>query len=146
MNKVILIGYVGNLPEVRTLDNSAKVVNLSLATNERYINKSGEKVEQTVWHRIEAWNDIAEAIEKYVQKGDRIFIEGKLNTQKWIDTEGNEKTATKIRAYLIEFLGFRREQIENKSKPKEAKTPKKPKSDKPKTEIKKVIFEDEMPF
>lgn len=80
MNKVILIGNVGNMPEVKTLENGSKVVSLNLATNERFTNKAGEKVEQTEWHRVEAWNGIAEAIEKYVQKGDRIFIEGKLNT------------------------------------------------------------------
>lgn len=145
MNKSILIGNVGNSPEVRTLENGARVVNLSLATNERYLNKAGEKVEQTEWHRIEAWNGIAEAIERYVQKGDRIFIEGKLITQKWTDPEGNEKSATKIRAYLIEFLGFRREQIEKEI---EEDNPKQTKKAKPKpTEVKKkVVFEDEMPF
>lgn len=149
MNKVILIGNVGNMPEVKTLENGSKVVNLNLATNERYTNKAGEKVEQTEWHRVEAWNGIAEAIEKYVQKGDRIFIEGKLNTQKWNDEQGTAKNATKIRAYMMEFLGYRREQIENQGNetvPKSTKSNNKPKEEPPQAEGKRVVYEDEMPF
>lgn len=145
MNKAVLIGNVGNTPEIKTLESGAKVVSLSIATNESYTNKAGEKVEQTEWHRIEGWNYIAEAIEKHVKKGDRIYIEGKISTQRWNDEQGYERNATKIRASRIEFLGYRREQILNE----EPKQTKGTNSKKAKKEPAKVVFEsneEEMPF
>ena len=147
----MLIGNVGNTPEIRTLESGVQVVNFSLATNEKYTNKEGEKVEQTEWHRIEAWNNIASAVGKNVQKGDRIFIEGKATTQKWADNEGIERTTTKVRAYLVEFLGFRREQILNenpteKPETETKKVSKKSETEKVKTENSKVVVVDEMPF
>lgn len=145
MNKAVLIGNVGNAPEIKTLDSGAKVVSLSIATNESYTNKAGEKVEQTEWHRIEGWNYIADAIEKHVKKGDRIYIEGKIGTQRWTDEQGYERNATKIRATRIEFLGYRREQILNE----ETKQPKGSNTKKAKKEPAKVVFEskeDDLPF
>lgn len=153
MNKVLLIGNVGNKPEIRTLESGVQVVSFSFATNEKYTNKAGEKFEQTEWHRIEAWNNIASAVEKNVQKGDRIFIEGKINTQKWTDKEGIERTTYKIRASLVEFLGFRREQIlnENQKVEPETKTKKNSKKGESEKQTSKVVFKDnsgsdDMPF
>jgi single-strand DNA-binding protein len=154
MNKLILIGNIGVTPEVRTLESGTKVVNFSLATSEKWKNKAGEEVEQTEWHRIEGWNTIATAIEKNAKKGDRLFVEGKVITQKWTDNEGVEKSTTKVRIARIEFLGYRREQILNESEetaePQNTKT-KKAKTEKIKEEIKRVFFEttpdgEDLPF
>lgn len=145
MNKAVLIGNVGNAPEIKTLESGSKVVSLSIATNESYTNKAGEKVEQTEWHRIEAWNYLATAIEQHVKKGDRIYLEGKINTQRWTDDQGYERNATKIRASRIEFLGYRREQILNE----ESKQTKSTSNKKAKKEPAKVVFEadkDDLPF
>ena len=74
-NKVQLIGNVGNEPEVKTFGEGKKVANITIATNDYYINDKGEKVEQTEWHRVTAWGKVAEIIEKYVSKGKEIAIE-----------------------------------------------------------------------
>lgn len=83
LNKVQLIGRTGKDPEVRHLDSGVTVASFSLATSENYTNKQGEKVEQTEWHNIVAWGKLAEIIEKWVTKGQLLYIEGKLKTRKW---------------------------------------------------------------
>lgn len=145
MNKIVLIGNVGNSPEFRTLESGVQLVNFSLATNENFTNKAGEKVEKTEWHRVEAWGTIAKAIEQYVKKGDRLYIEGKVTSQRWADADGIERTTTKVKTSRIEFLGYRREQVLNEETTNEAqKTP----NQKPKKQ-KKVVFEsssEDTPF
>ena len=81
VNKVILIGNVGADPEVRYLDGGIAVANLRLATTERYKSKNGETVEQTEWHNIVLWRGLAEVVEKYVKKGMRLYIEGRIRTR-----------------------------------------------------------------
>lgn len=115
MNKAILIGNVGSMPEVRTLESGAMVASFSLATSESYTDKQGEKVKQTEWHRLEVWNGLAKVAENIIKKGDRLCIEGKIKTEKWEDKEGNAKTAVKIRVERIELLGKRREEVEAKA-------------------------------
>ena len=78
-NKVQLIGFVGQEPEIKTLEGGKKLANITLATNENYTNNKGEKVEQTEWHRLTAFGKTAEIIEKYVTKGKEIAVEGKLS-------------------------------------------------------------------
>jgi single-strand DNA-binding protein len=98
VNKVILVGNVGRDPEVRSMNNGGKVVNLSIATSETWRDKnSGERQEKTEWHRIVIFNEkIGEVAEKYVRKGSRIYIEGALQTRKWTDQSGAEKYSTEI--------------------------------------------------
>jgi len=93
VNKVILVGNVGNDPEIRTFGNGGKVANLSLATSENWRDKqSGEKKEKTEWHRIAVFNDgLVGVIERYVKKGSKLYIEGKLQTRKWTDNNGQDK-------------------------------------------------------
>lgn len=141
MNKIVLIGNVGNSPEVRKLESGIEVANLSLATNENYTNKAGEKVEKTEWHRIEAWGTIATAIEQFVKKGDRLYIEGKVTTQRWSDADGIERTTTKVKTTRIEFLGYRREQVLNET-PVANENEKTPKAKTSKA--KKVVFESSL--
>ena len=104
-NKVQLIGNVGNDPEVTTLDNGTKVVNLSLATSETYTNKEGEKVTSTEWHRLVFWNKTAEIVEKFVTKGKQIAVEGKLRTTKSENKDGVTMYNTKINCHEIVLLG-----------------------------------------
>lgn len=105
VNKVILIGNLGKDPEVRRLENGAVVANFSLATSESYIDKStGEKREVTDWHDIVLWRGLAEVAEKYVRKGYKVYIEGKLKKRSWQDKEGNTRYTTEIVADEMTIL------------------------------------------
>lgn len=98
INKVILVGNIGKDPEVRSMQSGQKVVNLTLATSETWNDKaSGERKEQTEWHRIVIMNDrLADVAEKYLRKGSKVYLEGKLQTRKWTDNTGAEKYTTEI--------------------------------------------------
>ena len=98
VNKVILVGNVGNDPEIRTFGNGGKVANLSIATSESWRDKSsGEKREKTEWHRVAIFNDgLVGIVERYVKKGTKLYIEGKLQTRKWQDRDGNDKYTTEV--------------------------------------------------
>lgn len=95
INKVILVGNVGKDPEVRTFDSGNKVANFPLATSEKYTNKSGEKVENTEWHNIAVFGKLADIVEKYVVKGQQLYIEGKIKTRSW-EKDGEKKYMTEI--------------------------------------------------
>jgi single-strand DNA-binding protein len=95
-NKVQLIGRVGKDPEIKTLTNGKKVANLSLATNDVYVNKQGDRMEQTQWHNVEAWGRTVDIIERYVTKGKEIGLTGKLTTRSYDDKEGNKRYVTKV--------------------------------------------------
>jgi len=106
VNKVILVGNVGKDPEVKYIDNNKVVARVTLATNESYKDRNGNNVEQTEWHNIELWDDLARLAEKYVKKGKMLYIEGKLRTNKWMDKETNQERQSKfIRATTMTFLG-----------------------------------------
>ena len=105
VNKVILVGNLGKNPEVRYLDSGIAVANFSLATTENYKNKEGERVSQTEWHNIVFWRGLAEVAEKYLKKGDSIYVEGKIRTRKWEDKEGNTRYSTEILADNMTMLG-----------------------------------------
>lgn len=109
VNKVILIGNVGADPEVRYLDGGVAVANLRLATTESYKNKNGEKVDQTEWHSIVLWRGLAEIVEKYVKKGMRLYIEGRIRTRSWDDQNGTKRYTTEIYADNLQMLSFKQE-------------------------------------
>ena len=98
VNKVILIGNLGRDPEVRSTQDGAKIVQLSVATSENWRDKaSGERKEKTEWHRVVIFNDrLAEVAEKYLRKGSKIYVEGQLQTRKWTDKDGAEKYTTEV--------------------------------------------------
>lgn len=98
VNKVTLVGNLGKDPEVRNLPSGMKVVNFNLATSESWNDKaSGERKEQTEWHRIVIMNDrLADVAEKYLRKGSKVYLEGKLQTRKWTDQSGQEKYTTEV--------------------------------------------------
>ena len=114
LNKVMLIGNVGNDPEIRYLDSNpqspqgnAKVASFRLATTERYRDRNGETRENTDWHNIVAWRSNADLVEKFVHKGSQIYIEGKLRTRQWTDQTGNKRFTTEVQADNIQLLGKR---------------------------------------
>ncbi|MBX2979871.1 MAG: single-stranded DNA-binding protein [Flavobacteriales bacterium] len=105
VNKVILIGNLGADPEVRHLQNGASVANFRIATSETYKDKqTGEKREQTEWHSIVAWRGLAEITERYLRKGSKVYVEGKLRTRQWQDKDGNTRYTTEIHADEMTML------------------------------------------
>jgi len=105
VNKVILVGNLGIDPEIRTLESGAKVARLRIATSESYTNKEGMKVENTEWHTVTMWRALADIAEKYLGKGKQVYIEGKLRTRSWKDSEENDRYATEIVADSMQMLG-----------------------------------------
>ena len=105
VNKVILIGNLGADPEVRTIESGAKVANFSIATTERYKDKSGNPVDKTEWHNIVMWRGLADVAEKWLKKGSQVFVEGKLRTRSWDDQNGNKRYTTEIMADNMTMLG-----------------------------------------
>lgn len=106
VNKVILIGRAGKDPDVRTLDGGAKVASLSFATTDKaYTLQNGTQVpERTEWHNLIFWNKTAEIVEKYVHKGDKLYIEGKLRTRNYDDSKGVKRYITEVFVDSIEML------------------------------------------
>ena len=103
-NRVQLIGHVGQEPEIK-LVNGKKVASLTIATNDFYYNDKKEKIEQTEWHRVSAWGKIAEIIEKYVNKGKEVAVEGKLTHKSYEDKDGNKRYVTEIYVNELMLLG-----------------------------------------
>ena len=104
-NKVQLIGNLGNNPEVITLESGKKLVKFSIATNDSYRNANGEKITDTQWHNVIAWNKTAEIVEKYLTKGNEIAVEGKLTSRSYENKEGVKKYITEIVVNELLMLG-----------------------------------------
>jgi len=104
-NKVQLIGNLGNSPEIITLENGQKLAKFSLATNENYKNSKGEKQTKTDWHNVVAWNKTADIVEKYVNKGNEIAVEGKLTSRSYETKEGEKRYITEIVVSELLMLG-----------------------------------------
>jgi single-strand DNA-binding protein len=109
VNKAILVGFVGNDPEVRYLDSGTPVANFRIATSENYTNRAGERVSQTEWHNVVLWRGLAEIAEKYVKKGTQVYIEGRIRTRSWDDRDGNKRYTTEIVADNMQLMGKRSE-------------------------------------
>jgi single-strand DNA-binding protein len=104
VNKVILVGHVGKDPEVRYLEGGVAVARFSLATSESYKNKEGKKIDQTEWHHIVLWRNLAEIAEKFVRKGTHLYLEGKIRSRSYGE-ENNKKYITEIVADTMTMLG-----------------------------------------
>ncbi len=110
INKVILIGRLGSNPELRTMPNGEAVTSRSVATNETWIDRiSGEKKEQTEWHRCIFFRKQAETVAHYLRKGSLIYIEGKLKTKQWQDQDGKKQYSTEIHTHTFQFLDSKQE-------------------------------------
>ena len=104
-NRVQLIGHLGMNPEIKSLESGKKFAKFSIATNDMYKNAKGEKITETEWHNVVAWNKTAELAEMFLEKGKEVAIEGKLTTRSWDDEKGNKKYITEIVCSEILFLG-----------------------------------------
>jgi single-strand DNA-binding protein len=110
VNKVILIGNLGKDPEVRRLENGGIVANFPIATSESYTDRAtGERKDTTDWHNIVVWRGLAEVVEKYVRKGQKVYVEGKLKTRSWTDQAGATRYTTEIVADELTILTPRNE-------------------------------------
>jgi single-strand DNA-binding protein len=108
VNKVIIVGNLGRDPEVRTFPSGDRVANVTIATTDRWKDKtSGEMKEATEWHRVVFNGRLAEIVEQYLRKGSQVYLEGSLRTRKWTDKDGIEKYTTEIRADQMQMLGKR---------------------------------------
>ena len=96
MNSVQLIGNVGQEPEFKSLDSGQKLVKFSLATNDYYKDKNGEKVKKTEWHNVVAWGNLAENMDKFLSKGNQVAVKGKLTSRSYDDKEGNKRYLTEV--------------------------------------------------
>jgi single-strand DNA-binding protein len=110
LNKILLIGNVGQTPDVKYLDGGLCVAKFSLATTETWKDKDGNKKESTTWHNIEAWRKTAEIVEKYVHKGDLLYIEGKIKNSEYTDKDNIKRYRTDIVVESLQMLGGKREQ------------------------------------
>lgn len=109
MNKAMIIGNLGNGPELRYTQNQTPVATFSVASTERWKDSDGNKQEHTEWHRVVVWKGLAEVCNEHLSKGSKVFIEGKLRTRKWEDQDGNIRYSTEIIARDLEMLGGRQE-------------------------------------
>ena len=105
VNKVILIGNLGRDPEMRYTPQENAVCNFTVATNEKWTDKAGQKQEHTEWHRVVVWGKQAEICNQYLKKGKQVYIEGSLTTREWNDKEGHKRSTTEIRARNVVMLG-----------------------------------------
>jgi single-strand DNA-binding protein len=105
VNKVILVGNLGADPELKYTPSNRPVCNLSVATNEVWKDKAGQKQERVEWHRVNVWGDQAEHCSKYLTKGRMVYIEGRIQTRSWDDKEGKKRYTTEVVADRVVFLG-----------------------------------------
>lgn len=109
INKVIIVGNLGADPELRYTGTGTAVCNLSVATNESYKDRDGNMVEKTEWHRVVAWDRLAEICGEYLKKGSQVYFEGSIQTRSWDDQDGNTRYTTEIKAREMMILGGSRD-------------------------------------
>jgi single-strand DNA-binding protein len=111
VNKVILVGNLGNDPETRSMPSGDAVTNISIATTDKWKDKqTGEQKEQTEWHRVAFFGKLAEIAGQYLRKGSQVYIEGSLRTRKWQDQSGADRYSTEIKADTLQMLGGKRDE------------------------------------
>ena len=137
INKVIIVGHLGNDPEMRSMPNGEAVANVSVATSEAWTDKNtGERREVTEWHRIVFYRKLAEICGQYLKKGAQVYIEGRLRTRKWQDQNGQDRYTTEIQGDVIQMLGTRPQSADgaNNSQPM------------PQQDASANAFDDSIPF
>ena len=107
LNKAMLIGNLGQDPEIRTIPSGARVAQFSLATTRRWNDRNGQQQEKTEWHRIVVWDKLVDVVERFVRKGDRVYVEGEIEYRQYQDKDGNTRYTTEIRARDLVLLGGR---------------------------------------
>ena len=137
INKVIIVGHLGNDPEMRSMPNGEAVANISVATSEAWTDKNtGERREVTEWHRIVFYRKLAEICGQYLKKGAQVYIEGRLRTRKWQDQNGKDRYTTEIQGDVMQMLGTRPQSADgaNNSQPM------------PQQDASANAFDDSIPF
>lgn len=104
VNKVILVGRLGQDPELNYTDSGTAVCNMRMATGDSYTNRDGERVDTTEWHDVVAWGKLAEICGEYLEKGRQVYVEGSLQTRSWEDRDGNKRYSTEVKARDVVFL------------------------------------------
>lgn len=117
LNKATLIGNLGADPEVRSTNSGTRVATLSVATSRRWTSRAGDQQEKTEWHRVVCWDRLAEIAERYLKKGDRIYVEGRIEYRQWEGQDGQTRYTTEIRANEMIMLGSTGERESFRSAP-----------------------------
>tara|TARA_R110000868_G_scaffold189695_1_gene432847 strand:+ start:34210 stop:34674 length:465 start_codon:yes stop_codon:yes gene_type:complete len=150
LNKVQIIGNLGRDPEIRYTGDNRAIANLTVASTESWKDQSGERQEKTEWHRVVMFGPLAEVAEKYLKKGDSAYFEGKLQTNKWQDKDGNERYTTEIvvdRGGQMQMLGSRSSaSYDDSEMDQSTPAPKKAKATKPAAAAADDAFDDDIPF
>ena len=136
INRITLIGNTGKDPEVRTLQSGKRVASFSLATSETHKGQDGAKIVETQWHNVKLWGNLAEVAERYIKKGQLLYIEGKVVYSSYDDKDGNKRYITEIIGYNVQMLG----------KKTEANEPADGKQDAPISDTKDLESDDDLPF
>ena len=137
INKVIIVGNLGNDPEIRTMPNGKAVANISVATSEAWTDKNtGERREVTEWHRIVFYRKLAEICGQYLKKGAQVYIEGRLRTRKWQDQNGQDRYTTEIQGDVMQMLGTRPQSADGANNPQPM----------PQQDASANAFDDSIPF
>ena len=155
INKVIIVGFLGNDPELRTMPNGEAVANISVATSEAWTDKNtGERREMTEWHRIVFYRRQAEICGEYLKKGSHVYIEGRLRTRKWQDQNGQDRYTTEIQGDVLQMLDSRSDRQSDGYAPaaqlaSPSQAPSAPRAtpaSKPAAEAPRDNFDDDIPF
>lgn len=137
INKVIIVGHLGNDPEMRSMPNGEDVANISVATSEAWTDKNtGERREVTEWHRIVFYRKLAEICGQYLKKGAQVYIEGRLRTRKWQDQNGQDRYTTEIQGDVMQMLGTRPQSVDGANNPQPM----------PQQDASVNAFDDSIPF
>lgn len=147
INKVIIVGNLGNDPEIRTMPNGEQVANITVATSESWTDKNtGERKEQVEWHRIVLYRRLAEIAAQYLHKGSQVYIEGRLKTRKWQDNNGQDRYTTEIQGDNLQMLGGRNQDAAQNHPPKQQNKQQKAQSKSQQSEPSVDAFDDNIPF
>ena len=137
VNKVIIVGHLGNDPEIRTMPNGDAVANISVATSESWNDRNtGERREVTEWHRIVFYRRQAEICGEYLRKGSQVYVEGRLRTRKWQDQNGQDRYTTEIQGDVMQMLGTRPQSADGANNPQPM----------PQQDASVNAFDDSIPF
>lgn len=147
VNRVIIIGHLGNDPEIRTMPNGEQVANITVATSESWTDKNtGERKEQVEWHRAVLYRRLAEIAGQYLHKGSQVYIEGRLKTRKWQDNNGQDRYTTEIQGDNLQMLGGRNQDAAQNQPPKQQDKQQKAQSKSQQSEPPVDAFDDNIPF
>ncbi|TAN85660.1 MAG: single-stranded DNA-binding protein [Gallionella sp.] len=152
VNKAILIGNLGKDPEVRYMPSGEAIANITLATTDTWKDKSGEKQEKTEWHRVSFFGRQAEVVGEYLKKGSQIYVEGRIQTRKWQDKDGQDRYTTEIVADRMQMLGGKSsgsgsfEVVENKPAASSSNSTAAPAKPAPSAKSSFDNFDDDIPF